>query len=232
LVLALIGWRRIKEFPWGASRDPAEALNYEVVKINAIFTLSKPTLLMNFKKNAIITLLLSTLFIAGCNRSTPAKLTKTNNEGFPKDNCLKTLSDFADTLKVDNVGLFAGSDKSKNDRLKDCDLKKYRKDFKMKSSIVLLVLKFYTYDLKQSWSHEKANDFANRSDLTAKIIFEYAYLYYGKEKYYAEDLNIEDIIYFIKKNAVFLKNPLIKKQYDDSYKVFIEKIKLQHRVTL
>ncbi|MDB4920745.1 MAG: cell well associated RhsD protein [Mucilaginibacter sp.] len=150
----------------------------------------------------------------------PSELSKNGNSEIiiQKKNCLDALSKFADTLKVYKEGLLNDTNKEKNNVIKNCHLKDYRHEIKMQSAIVLIMLKFYNYDLKQGWAHERGAVLADMSNLTNQIIFEYAYLYYGKERYYTEDLYVEDVISFIKKNPVFLKNSQNKKQYDDSFK--------------
>jgi len=163
-------------------------------------------------------LLIAVLFI-GCTHSTPSTLSKNENgeAAIQKKNCLDALSKFADTLKVDNVGSLNDTDKNKNNVLK-CKLKDYRNEIKMQSAIVLIMLKFYNYNLKRGALHERAEIFSDMCNLTSQIIFEYAYLYYGKDRYYTEDLRVEDIIGLVKRHPLFLKDAQIKKQYDDTFK--------------
>ncbi|HEY4198146.1 MAG TPA: hypothetical protein VGM63_21545 [Mucilaginibacter sp.] len=140
-------------------------------------------------------------------------------------NCLAKLLKFSNTLTLDTGKLLNFYFDDKVTGIKMCNLKVLRQNRQMQDAIVLIILKIFNNDRKAGFYGFYAQPIAAISKSASKIINEYGFLYYGKDEYFTESLRIDDVLYFVRKNPVFLKDPSINDQYKIALTWNVKKLK-------
>lgn len=179
---------------------------------------------MFHKSQSHLFFLVLSVFFVGCINSNHSSKNSVATQ--TDSTCLINLIKFSDTLKLDTVQFLNYYLSDKKIGINGCDLKKYRTEFKMQSTIVLIILKLYNNNRARGNYDLLAQPIESISNSASKIIFEYAHLYYNKDIYYAEDLHIDYIMGYLKKNPTFLKIPQIKSEYDLALKPIKKKLKI------
>ncbi|MDQ8051441.1 MAG: hypothetical protein REI78_00375 [Pedobacter sp.] len=166
---------------------------------------------LNKTVKATFYFLIITLFI-NCNNYGDDKAKKY----IKNDKCLNELYSFAKELRIDKtkyLNYYFNDQK----QLDICDFKDFRGNLEFENSIVLILLKIYNYNLKNQFNHILASPISDISKFSSKLIYEFAYLYYGKDIYFEEKLLVDNIVQLIKRHSRYLKVKEIRDEYMESY---------------
>lgn len=176
----------------------------------------------NFVKQ-VIQLALIAAFFSACNRN-PGKSHPTKLLGFCDTCCLRHLANFTDTLNIDTSKDFQEYFSEKKFSLRNCQLKKFRGSYSLKSSLVLFWLKIDNVYLKHKWNYAYSQDIAGQSPAIRQLVSEFYFLSTGKDPKWIEFLSPAWTNELIEKDKSLLKNIQIKKLYEGN-KILKKKLK-------
>lgn len=166
------------------------------------------------RKNLTFCLILLVLLLLACHdkRNKPVVKVKVQCDSC----CLKKLALFADTLHIDASKFFYIYFNEKSFSLKGCDLKKFRGNASLKSSLVLIWLKIDNVYLKHHWRYSYAQDIGGNSNAAYQIVSEFYFLCTHQDPKWIEFVSPAWVNLLVESDKSLSNNKQIKKLYHEN----------------